>query len=762
MLFRKLWRDLIKNKTQFISIFLMSFLGLYIFVGLDAESIGMAVSIDNYFEETNLADLFISGNGFTQAEEELVEEIENVESAYRRLVVEAAGQMDEQPKMQLNFLSDYDSSHMYLKEGVAYTPGSDGIWIEENFAKARKLSVGDMIEIKYNSITITEELKGIVIHPEYIYYSLDSNNIFPAYGTYGYAFLSADAFPIQSELIYNQMLIDVEDTTKLEATRAQIEEVIDRKNIIITDREQNPGCSMIQNEQKQMGVMGYIFSFVFLLIAVLGIVTTMTRMTKNQRMQIGTLKALGFTNRKITIHYVSYGIVISLAGAITGSITGYYTIPAMLTPLMAEYYILPSWDLGLSNMSYVSVILSVMISAGVSFWSCRKELRDMPAITLKPAPPANTKHTALEKSKFWLKLRFSTQWNIRDILRNRARSLMGIVGIAGCSMLLVCAFGCMDSFLGFGDWMYGELITGKNKVTFEENISYHDKREYAQQYAGQLLEEGTCEFALGNIKKKASYTVLGSGNFVHFQDKDGNSIKIPQNGISMSYKMAKTLGINEGDFIKWRIVGEDEWKTSRILAIYRTPVMQGMTMSRAAYEDYEYTFSPTSYYTNKTVPLSLSEDDEILGVADISQMKADMNETMQLMYTMTSILILAAVVLGVIVLYNLGVLSFVEKTREVATLKVLGFSSKSIRGILGEQNMIITILGIIVGIPIGCILLSFIGAMMPEDNDLRVVIHVISFVYSIVGTWLVSVLVNKMLSRKVKTINMVDALKGVE
>ena len=386
----------------------------------------------------------------------------------------------------------------------------------------------------------------------------------------------------------------------------------------------------------------------------------------------------------------------------------------------------------------------------------------MPAITLKPAAPKNIRHSMLEKSKLWLAMNFSTQWNIRDIKRNKARSIMGIAGVAGCTMLLVCAFGMKDCCDEFVVWQYGDLITGQHKLMFAESASEVEKREYAQQLKGQLIQEGSCEFRKGDVIKSGSITVIEEGNYIHYQEENGEEIALPQYGVALSVKMANTLDLEVGDFIEWHIVGEEEWERTRVSALYRTPTGQGITMYRQAYEELEYDFVPTSLYTNRTIPQSVKDNDAVSGAISIEQLKTDLDENMEMMNLMVVILIIAAVVLGVIVLYNMGVLSFVEKTREVATLKVLGFSSGRIRKILSQQNAWITVIGIVLGMFLGYQFLDIMMQTMSEDNDMPTVIYLLSYVYSIIGTWGVSFGVNYFLSGKVKTICMVDALKGVE
>lgn len=768
MLKRKLLRDLWQGRTQFVSIFLMAFLGLAIFAGIDAESNGIGLSTAAYYRTTNVADSWVVGNGFTEEEVRKLIALPQIDTVDRKIVIQGKAKTSDGGEfdMELNFLESMHCSYPYLIVGESFAPEKKGIWLEEAFARVRGYHVGDRIRLKYENVEFTEEVKGIIIHPEYIFYTLESDSMMPDYGNYGYGFLSKTAFPTQEQLSYNRLVIkqnqekmaDMDALTFKELVKA----TLDRDELVVLDQSQNEGIDSIANEKSQHAAMGIIFSAVFLLIAVMGIVTTMTRMTSNQRIQIGTLKALGFSKARITRHYVSYGAVISAVGSILGSACGKLLLPSLFLPTMSAYYILPEWKTGVSEQSYVAIILAIVVSSLVSFLSCRRELRDMPAITLKPAVPKNLRRGFLEKSSLWRSLRFSTQWNVRDILRNRARSIMGITGVAGCTMLLVCAFGCRDSFDEMVVWQYGQLNTAQNKIVFSQSLSNLKKREYSQQFKGQLLQEGSCEFRTDNKVKTGNITVIGSGNYVHYQDYDGNEVAPPAKGLAMSYKLAEVLGLQEGDFVEWHIVGEKNWEKSRITMLYRTPVGQGITLSKEEYESYHYTFAPTSLDTNMSVPDYIRDSDEISGVISLEQLKKDLDENMEMMNLMVGILILAAVLLGIIVLYNMGVLSFLEKTREVATLKVLGFSSGRIRKILRQQNNWITVIGIVFGLFMGYQLLDGIMQTLTDDQDMPTVIYTLSYLYSIIGTWIVSTGVNTVLSGKVKTICMVDALKGIE
>ena len=443
MLKRKLLRDLWQNRTQFISIFLMAFLGLFVFAGIDAESTGIGISTAQYYEETNLADNWVMGTSFSTEEVKRLEALPQIASVDRKLVLEGKAKVGdgEEPSMEFNFVESMNSSFPYIKEGEAFDVDKEGVWLEELFAKKWNLQVGDYVRLEYEGILFTEQIRGIIIHPEYVFYSLDSDSMMPNYGTYGYAYLSSKEYPIQDELYYNYMVIKQtnagETSEESMEFKEMVKDTLNRQNIVVLDRKQNGGIEAIASEQSQHEEMGIMFSAVFLLIAVMGIVTTMTRMTSNQRIQIGTLKALGFGKRKITWHYMSYGIVISSLGSIVGAVLGYLYLPLLFLPSMSAYYILPNWVTQMSVKTYYAIVLAILVSTLVSFLACRKELKDMPAITLKPAAPKNIRHSMLEKSRMWLSLNFSTQRGLSGLGPIRLISPFSTLKNCGISSILV-------------------------------------------------------------------------------------------------------------------------------------------------------------------------------------------------------------------------------------------------------------------------------------------------------------------------------------
>lgn len=771
MLIRKMLRDLYANKTQFIAIFIMAFLSVYVFVGLDCEVNGCATGIERYYEETNLFDAKIVGASFNNESLAKLRNMEEIKIAEPKTTVKGFLELDQEYDVEINFIDTNNISSMKYVEGESYTKGAKGIWLDYIFVQKNQLSIGDNINIKISNQTINETLKGTFMNPEYVYYLVNEAAMMPEYGKYAFGFMSSNEYP--GEFSYTQVLLDLEgvdnkddlsenEINYIRKMKSEIKRVLANEDLVITDKSQALSYATYNSEMSQHKNMAFIFPVVFMLISVLGIITTMTRMTANQRVQIGTLKALGFSRMSILFHYVTYGIVLSFAGAIAGALISYYSLADLMITEMATAYINPYARKLISMKAIVIILMAVFVSGFVSYLSCRKILSDNAATILRPAAPKLPKHSGVEKSRFWLGLDFSTQWNIRDIMRNKVRSLMGIVGVAGCTMLLVAAFGCLDTVDYVMDWMYGSLITGNYKVIFESDATYGLVYDIAKKYDGQMIEEAAIEISNDINTKAGTAVIIDEGNYYHFQDENLRSIFLSENSVAISYKMAENLNLSIGDFITFNLVGDNDHYTVRVEQLFRTPSGQGIAMNRETFEKLGEKFKPNTVYTNKNVPENIKDQDYIVGRQSIGDMMEGLASMMEMMYLMVGVLVIAAIVLGVVVLYNMGVLSFVEKTREISTLKVLGFQSRTIRGILQKQNIWITTLGILMGMPMGRGILVLLFSDMGESMDYMAIIYPVSYLYSVIGTFIVSILVNRLLSRKVSTINMVDALKGVE
>ncbi len=754
---RKLLRDMKNNAAQFISIFIIILLGMLIYTGFNSISLGMELSAKSFYETTNLADAYLYGYHFTQEDIDQLKMLPGIENAELRFQLDASLKADSNVTLELNYVTSNDLSSMLVTKGAKYSPTTKGLWLDETFAKVHKLNVGDTISYSYEGFQETKEIVGLIMHPEYVFAVKDESEALPNHETYGYCFMSAEEFTLLPEPIFNQILIQTQLSKEL-LNRYMAEQSYQQSALLIL-QEDLVSVDQFNNEISQMISIQTIFPGIFLLVAILTILTTMTRMTINQRMQIGILKALGFSNRKILIHYSAFGFVLSLIASICGSLLGIFMLPKLIYSFQKSFYILPNWYQHCEPQVFLIVGLSVLSCGFCGFYACKKQLEDVTAKILRPKVEKHAKLTAIEKSKWWSKLSFDSAWNLRDCMHNKLRSFITVFGIVGCMALMICALGLNDTMDDVVNTSYYELNQYESKVTLQQSIQAGILSQLKVDSSNQFLQESAAQVNKEDSLETVFLQIIGQGTYLKFKDMDDAFCDLPENGALLSSITASDLSVDVGDSINVRLYGSSEFMNIKISNIVKTPVGQGIFLSSQYYESLGQNFSPTSFVSDQK---NLKLEDGFATIQTKEAMVHAMDEILSMLYVMIFIMILAAAILGTVVLYNLGVLSFYEKVRELATLKVLGFQYRRLSNLLQKQNVWLTLIGIVLGLPSGFLVLKFMVQFMGDNFDLEPIISLYSYAISAVGILSLSIGVNRFMSRKLRSIDMVSALKSTE
>ena len=756
MLARKMLRDIAKHKAQFISIFLMAFLGVFVFAGVGGESVGLEVNVNNFYEDTNLADGWIYSYGINELFMDQVNALGATTQMERQLVVDSVANFSNDPDITLHFVENNTISKFYLLEGEKLDINdSDGVWLDKSFADAKGLKVGDNISFEFEGYEIEKEIRGLGYSPEYVYHA-STSSVIPDFNKIGFAYMSYKAFP-EDNISYNVLEV------KFDGTPENYNDILsyhmDGYYSSFVERSEHTSVSQFADEMDQHRMMGDIFPVVFILIAMLILLTTMTRIITHQRTQIGILKASGFKNTSIILHYISYGFWLVLAGSILGLILGPMTLPQLFYPSMSATYKLPSWNPAWSmNFVYVAVLM-VLMSLAVSYYSVKSISDEKPADTIKPKVPKISSSGFLEKLSIWKRLSFNVRWNWRDAKRNKFRALMTIIGVIGCSALLVCAFGMYDGMNDLKEWEYNQINHYDSKLVIDENATDSVIDDVAEAVNGEKLMESAIEIESDNGKKSGSLTVLNNSKLVTPTDYDWNKVEIADDEVSISQKMADMLDVKVGDTVKWHIMGSDKWVNTKIDKIHADPISQGFIMPADKLEDLDLNYTATSIVTAEHVD---KDYDGVKAANSMANMTSSWDELTESMWLLIYILIFFACLLAVIVLYNLGLLSFTEIEREIATLKVLGFKSSALRRLLLTQNLWFTAVGFILGLPVGYLILSIMWESSGDSFYILPSISLSNFILTAVITFALSIIVNLMFSRKIKKLDMVESLKSGE
>lgn len=789
MLRRKMIRDIRQNLSQFITILLMVFIGIMAYSGIESYMEGMKETANNFYGDYNLQDLNVMGE-LSEENINTIKEISNVKNAEGKLKVNGVLENDDDTTISMNFIEENEISKFYIVDGENFNKDTKGIWLDNFFTEENNLKIGDILKIKYDGYVFEEKIVGLINVPDYVYDVKDESQLYPDHKTFGFAYASSNElegfiknqvmkeanltdesifnqvfsdFNYKDYIKYNYIMVDIDNKEKFNEVKNSIEEKIE--NVAVINIEDTTSYKQYQGEIEEGETYIGVFSGLFLFIALLSVVTTMNRVVKKQRLQIGTLKALGFKQRKIVLHYISYSFWISIVAVLLGLVAGRYFIGSVFIGLEMSFFEIPNGMPIIKNDSYVVAALVVLCVSFVTYLSTRKILKEKTADTLRnEIPSVKSKSLNITTTGIFKKMSFNTKWNIRDMFRNKARTITGIVGITACAMLIVCSLGMLDSMNYFIDLQFNRIFNFEYKLSLKSDISTENLKELTDKYGDNTSQSIYIEIKDndGNIESNNIF-VTDSKDYVRFVDNKDRFISVDNDdGVYITYKLAKTKGYNIGDEISWHVSGNNKYYTSKIVGFNKDPQNQNLTMTRKYLESLDIEYKPDSLYTN----VDLSENKDIAGVtviSNIDKLKEGMDGMLETMKTMLVLIIVIAIILGSVIIYNLGILSYTEKQYQFATLKVLGFKDKQIQKIFIRQNNIVSVISIILGLPAGFYLTDWLFKTAIEENyDFGAHINFVSYVLAAIGTFVISYVVSKILAKKIRKIDMVTSLKGNE
>jgi putative ABC transport system permease protein len=789
MLRKKMIRDIKQNLSQFITIFLMVFIGIMAYSGIESYMEGMKQTANNFYGDYNLQDLNIMGE-LLEADISTVKEINGVKNAEGKLNVNTVLEDDSDVTISMNFIEENDISKFYIVEGKEFEKDKKGIWLDNFFAEENNLKIGDTLKVKYDGYVFEEEIVGLINVPDHVYDVKDESQLYPDHKTFGFAYASTSElegyiknkvmkemnikddeifeqyvidFNYKDYIKYNYIMVDVESKEKVSEVKSTIEDKIE--NVAIINIEDTASYAQYQGEVEEGETYIGVFSGLFLFIALLSVITTMTRVVKKQRVQIGTLKALGFKQNKIVLHYISYSFWISLISAIAGLFAGRYFIGNVFIGIEMSFFQIPNGVPVIKADSYIVAILVVLCVSLVTYLATRKILKEKTAEILRnEIPKVKNNSLNITTNGIFKKMSFNTKWNIRDMLRNKTRTITGIVGVTACAMLIVCSLGMLNSMNYFIELQFDKIFNFDYKLSLKSNINNDELKELTDKYGDNTSESLYIEIKDKDGNKETNNIfVTDSKNFIRFVDDKDEFIEVNNDdGVYVTYKLAKTNGYKIGDEITWHISGDSKYYTSKIVGFNKDPQNQNVTITKAYLESLGIEYKPDSLYTNADLK-DVKDIDNVEVISNIDKLKEGMNGMLETMKTMIGLIIVIAIVLGTVIIYNLGILSYTEKQYQFATLKVLGFKDKQIEKIFIKQNNIISVISIILGLPAGYYLTDWLFKTAIEDSyDFGAHINIETYVIGAIGTFVMSYLVSKLLAKKIKKIDMVTSLKGNE
>lgn len=756
MLIRKLFRTAWRYKSQFISMIIMIAIGVGVFLGFNIEWQSIEEDTSSFFENTAYADFRLySETGFSEEDIKAIQDISGVNAATRFLAVNVEIK-DTKKSLSLNVSENYTVSTMLVMEGAEYDKNSDGIWLSDKFAEENDIAIGDTLTMTYKGADISGEVVGLIKSGENMICVADENQLMPDYESFGFAYITPQKLESSLKAAFYPQINVRSDMKKTELEKA-VKDALDCTTLVMS-KDEHTSYAGAKSEAEEGKTMGSILPVLFLAIAILTMVTTMHRIAANEKVQIGTLKALGFKDRRIIRHYTCYGLVIGLIGTVLGIVFGYGVAAIIISPngMMSTYFDIPQWTLVMPPFCWPILILTVAVLTLISYLSVKKMLKGTAADALRPYVPKAMKKSIFEKLPFWEKLPFGTKWNVRDVLRHKSRSAMTLVGVIGCMLLLVGGLGMKDTMEGFMKILNEDVSNYTTKINLSESAQNDESKKLSESVKGDWLASSGISYEGETVNLEIYHT---DNDKVRFVDRNNELTKLCDDGVYLCLRLEDTASI--GDTIEFSPYGSEETYKVKVAGYLRSIMTECIVMTDTYAESVGVPYHIGSIYTDEASE-DIKNSSLISGKQDKDTIMESYDSFMDIMNLMVLIFVLAAVILGVVVLYNLGVMSYVERSRELATLKVLGFRDRHIGRLLISQNIWLTVIGVLVGLPAGVGVLYALIISLCSEYELSLTLGVLTYSVSILVTFGVSLAVGWMVARKNRKIDMVEALKDTE
>lgn len=770
---------MVKTSKRFISILVIVLLGVGFFAGIRAVAPDMKNTLDDYYEKTNMYDILITSNyGIREEVEKKLEEKYNVETGYSFDAITTKKE-------------DYATKIIsYNKEDKINTPKLikgkmpekvDEVVVDNDFRS--EIKIGDKITIDSNLINNkTVTVTGYVESPLYISTERDSTNLLS--GTIDYYLYMNETniiSPVKTTAYINLAAEEsrfskkYEDTVKKAKTdirKTLQEEKVTGEEWYVLDIDSNAGFYQYEQDTERIDNVAKVFPLVFFIVAVLICLTTMTRMVEEERSQIGTLKSLGYKDSAIMFKYILYATLATIIGSIIGVVIGYRLLPELCFEMYKNMYRLGDIKLSYyASLTFQGMIIALLCTLGATIYTCRKTLKESPANLLRPVAPAAGKRVLLERIPIiWNHLSFSHKVTVRNVFRYKKRFLMTIIGIAGCTGLILAGFGLKDCIVKMVPHQYEEIFSYQAKIALnEEKTNETINKIKENKKIKDILEVQEEAVTIDNKDTNQSVTLVitkeDPDGFIKLQDRKTNEHYNLNNGIIITEKLANLLEVEENDVLKF--TGTDKYE-KKIAHITENYLFHYIYLPKSEYQEDEYNtvLVKTKNMTEKEEKEFASKLKEIPGVSSItftSSTRHIFDDTMDNFAYVSLILIVSAGALAFVVLYNLSSVNISERRRELATIKVLGFYDKEVYQYINRENTILTLIGILLGLGIGNILTMYIIKTCEIDMLMfDPTIALASYIYAILITAAFAILVNVILYFSLKKIDMIESLKSVE
>lgn len=772
-LFIKLLRDIKQSGGQFIAFVLVIAVGAFFYTGLVTLSDNLSAHTKVYFEEHNLSDLNVTYSQISKQDVAGLSQIEGINKIEGRYTLDAT-QAFEAMKATLKLHSIPVNNEINTPTVIEGSIPSleNEILLDSHYAKEHQYGVGDPIEISVNEQHVTFTISGLGENVEYA-----KKNAIQDHKAFGAAYMTEAAIPqFAGGLYYNEILIDAEEGYDIDQLGQAIEaQSTELSYVNQISKERTFSYSQLQQTIHNNKLMSKVIPLVLFMIEAIILFLTMSRIIDSQRNQVGIMKALGVKNRNIMLHYMGYPVLVGIIGSILGCILAASVFIPLIEASNAKAYSLPGI---IFSLSFTSVIPPILFSSAFGMLSCylsgRAILQERAAQAMRPKPPKKMKKLLIERIPgIWSQLSYSYKLILRNILLNKPKALASSVGVVVSTVLLITAFGTQSALLRVAGQVE-EVYSYDLRVDYKAGTAMNTLSLPSGIENSHLLSTFPVAFIKEDQQENATLAVTEQdNNLIHFFDGNDNKIALENSGVLVPQSYADKYNIVEGDIINIQFIEPGfnnktvEMKVAHISAQYSNP---SFYCTPVYLESLGIKYNPSSLLVEASSAAELAsvrdffeQDQQVDTIAD----QNDLQESAQYILKQNSFIfimfIICAVVLSFGAIYTISSINIYERNRELATLKVLGYQKYKINRLIFFENIILTTFAVIIALPIGGYMYGMVvKALSSSHQQIPDQLSIVTLLAACVLAYLLTILSNLLLRRKVSTINMIESLKSVE
>lgn len=773
----RLIRLLKESKGQFIAVAMVIILGLGIFVAMSTAALNLKSSLNLYYDEYHVADLFTQVTELPENKLKDLQDIPGITSVQGRVVNDVPLRVsDPDEKVRVRIIgaspSDPAINQLFAQDGVASVYKQSDVLVIDTFARERGIEIGDILTPHIMGRDYELTVRGIVSSPEYIYLMENEQTMLPDYKKFGILF-TTEAFAQEAFAMgqtYNEAVFKIAVGADLEEVKDEVEDELGpygvRKIYLLEDQISN---RMVQEEIKGVEQSSTVIPMVFLGVAAAIMGVMINRLVKGDRITIGILKSMGYRNIDMVKHYTALAVFVGLIGGVAGVLLG-SVMSSYFTEMYNTFFSIPIMKVTFYwRYLFLSAIMVSAFSVAAGLFGARGVLKISPAESMRPIAPKQGKRTILEKTFFWKHISFTNKNVLRSLLRNKKRVIFISAGIALTFCVILIPLFSLNSFDSLFGKMYGEFQTMDYNVNFSRAISEDGIQAIDDELPIDYMEPKIeFPFTVNYRWKEKDVNFIGiqaNSRFFNFEDLNGNPVEINEGDVFVSEGLANVLAVERGDplwietFIPDR--EDQEIKVTQVIQqnLGANIYMEINTM-REFFLDAGYT-NGVYIDSNADVKAGLEDFRFVGSVQTLFDLQDVYMEFMDLMIYSLGVMLFFGGVLGFAIVYNATILSINERRLEFSALQIMGFSKQEIFRMLLRENLVLSTIGILAGIPLSVVMMDSVMKQFSTDlYSLRIEWEPIMFVQAAFFTILFVWIAEAATYQKIKRLDFIEALKN--